>query len=325
MTGIQLEDVLKLSIGIEIFEMYFRNYDLLPEKAHEIVLDFYSGTCNFLDKMEKVQEIFYRYRLAEKDDMQDLNKVKEDIKRLEKADSSITCSEFLQAVRKLIAKTTMVQREMCPIVRNAWKQWDEYVNTPLLKSARNAEITGEWSLTGCAIDGINLDYITRVAQGNISCSLITEKTQRLYNNRQLALLYKCDTYNTFAMCNGDLNTGLGSINHCGDYQKIFDKFYKDFYQTAYVTVASMPEFCNPGSKVFYDVLPLELMRNSITENTDCNVQNEIVINGRTSPYGLLCYTDSLEYAKRVHCNFAALGWELLLVELTKEHKLIRHD
>lgn len=323
MTTGQLYDVLKLSISIDLsFSMKIREEFKNPqEKALRVLQEFYKSSLEYMYRVQRTQETFRLYGFQNKDFQIDIEQFKSATSYITSFNSSTFYEEILRAFDDLLDKIKASYGDIRYMHKDVWAEWDSRVITSAADfHSRKDKVS--WNLIACAIDRFNLSSFARVAQGNISCSLITEETEHLYCRRHLALLYKCNENNTIVMCNNDLNTGLGSVDRSENLYQLFSDFYKSFYRSTYLSIASLPEVCNPGGGIMHDVLPLELMRESVTRNNNCSVQNEIVIKGTSEPFGILCFKDSIEDAQNLQTKLKSLDWNLDLFEVEGENKLV---
>lgn len=320
-----MQTTLEQSIDIDIHKMYNSKHSFSEQKSYEILRDLQQGVNSYIHKMQKIQDTFYRYQLMDTYYKESLDRDMKCYLTQQPDINLTTCDEFFETAFKFIRIASDVQRSMSWAINNAWEQWDNDVNLSqlaLVNCKVNEEIKDNWSVVACAVDVFNLSSIVKIAQGNVSCSLVTEKTPCLYKNRGIALLYLCNSNSTLAMCDSDMYTGPGSSHRCNIFTGVLEKFYRDFYNTSFMSDGALPECCS-GSDTFYDVLPLELVKASATKDASIYAANEIVIKGNTKPYSIVCLKEHLAHALKIQHRLSELGWDLGLFELTSEHSLIR--
>lgn len=222
--------------------------------------------------------------------------------------------QLLKEIDRVSELITDNYSEILCVNKYAWNEWNKKVN----KLETITDQTTYWHVVGCAIDDFNLSSLVKVASGIISCSLITEQTTRFYNDRDIMLLYLCNESNTLIMCDGDLNTGHGRPDKIHTLSHTLEDYYTTFYKTSFLARGLLPEFCKPGNHFVNSVLPLDLMRLSVMKNAEANVCNEIVIRGDTAPYGILCFGEALERAKKLRDSLSLLGWKLDIYRIGKD-------
>lgn len=320
MLSTQLLDILKLSISTKLMIMSKENnFENLKKYSHAVLEDVYNSAENYFFHIERLQKVL------EGDITKDVifESKEHFMERLHDTTLTITRETSVEQLLKEIDRVAELiadnYSEISCINKYVWDEWKKEINPLDFITTQ----TTHWNVVGCAIDDINLSSLVKTASGIISCSLVTEQTTHFYNDRSIMLLYPCDESNTLLMCNGDLNTGNGRPDKIHPLSRTLEDYYTTFYKTSFLGRGLLPEFCNPGSYFANSVLPLSIMRASNDRDFKKNVCNEIVLRGDTVPYGILCFEESLEKAKKLKYTLALLGWELDVYKIGKEHELVQ--